>query len=143
MLLNVTILWTIVLSALIWSAEEDVEPKTFVSVFETIYWCIVTQTTLGYGDINVVTPIGRLLACITTIIGIINLAFMINLMSSCFEEAYTRFLAKEEYEFKLRLEAEMRKETVQKFCELHQIHDEAQCRRVRPRILSIVREEGD
>lgn len=68
---------------------------------------------------------------------------MINLMGSCFEEAYTKFLAKEEYEFKLRLEAEMRKETVQKFSELHQIHDEAQCRRVRPRILSVVTEEGD
>jgi len=66
----------------------------------------VTQTTLGYGDINVVTPLGRLLACVTAIIGIINLAFMVNLVGSCFDEAYTRFLSREEQDFKKRLEDE-------------------------------------
>jgi len=107
MLLNVTLLSTLVLSALVYSAEENAEPKTFASVFEALYWCIVTQTTLGYGDINVVTPLGRLLACLTAIIGIINLALMINLMGSCFDEAYTRFLSREEQDFKRRLECSM------------------------------------
>jgi len=106
MLLNVTVLSTLVLSALVYSAEEDAKPKTFQSVFETMYWCVVTQTTLGYGDINVVTPLGRLLACITAIVGIMNLAFMINLIGSCFDEAYTRFLSREEQDFKKRLESE-------------------------------------
>jgi len=106
MLANVTLMCTLVLSALVYSAEEDTEPKTFRSVFETMYWCAVTQTTLGYGDINVVTPLGRLLACVTAIIGIINLAFMVNLVGSCFDEAYTRFLSREEQDFKKRLEDE-------------------------------------
>jgi len=39
--------------------------------------------------------------------GIINLTFIINVMGSCFDEAYTRFLAKEEQDFKRRLECEM------------------------------------
>jgi len=107
MLLNVTILSTLVLSALVYSAEEDAKPKTFQSVFEAIYWCFITQTTLGYGDINVVTPTGRLLACVTAVIGIMNLAFMINLVGSCFDEAYTRFLTREEQDFKKRLESQM------------------------------------
>jgi len=107
MLLNVTILSTLVLSALVYSAEEDATPKTFQSVFEAIYWCVVTQTTLGYGDINVITPVGRLFACVTAVVGIMNLAFMINLVGSCFDEAYTRFLTREEQDFKKRLESQM------------------------------------
>jgi len=91
----------------VYSAEQDAKPKTFKSVFEAIYWCIVTQTTLGYGDINVVTPMGRLLACVTAIIGIMNLAFMINLVGSCFDEAYTRFLSREEQDFRKRLESQL------------------------------------
>jgi len=66
----------------------------------------VTQTTLGYGDINVVTPLGRVLACCTAIIGIVHIAFMVNLVGSCFDEAYTRFLSREEQDFKKRLEEE-------------------------------------
>jgi len=54
----------------------------------------------------VVTPLGRLLACVTAIVGIMNLAFMINLIGSCFDEAYTRFLSREEQDFKKRLESE-------------------------------------
>lgn len=107
MLLNVTILSTLVLSALVYSAEEDATPKTFQSVFEAIYWCVVTQTTLGYGDVNVITPLGRLLACVTAVVGIMNLAFTINLVGSCFDEAYTRFLTREEQDFKKRLESQM------------------------------------
>jgi len=37
MLANVTIMCTLILSALVYSAEEDAEPKTFSSVFETMY----------------------------------------------------------------------------------------------------------
>jgi len=105
MLANVTLLFTIVVSAVMYNAE--VEQKTFVSVFEAMYWCVVTQTTLGYGDIRVVTIVGRTLACFTAYMGIINLTFIINVMGSCFDEAYTRFLAKEERDFKKRLELEM------------------------------------
>jgi len=37
MLFNVTVLTTLILSALVYSAEEDAKPKTFNSVFETMY----------------------------------------------------------------------------------------------------------
>jgi len=105
MLANVMILFTIAVSAIMYNAEAG--HNTFISVFEAMYWCVVTQTTLGYGDIRVVTPLGRILACFTAYMGIINLTFIINVMGSCFDEAYTRFLAKEERDFKKRLELEM------------------------------------
>jgi len=81
--------------------------NTFVSVFEAMYWCIITMTTVGYGDIPIVTHAGRLLASITAFMGIINLTLIINVMGSCFDEAYTRFLTIEERDLRKQLELEM------------------------------------
>lgn len=53
MLISYTTFCTIVFSALVYYAEE--KKGTFVSMFEAMYWCVVTQTTLGYGDIRIVT----------------------------------------------------------------------------------------
>jgi len=112
MLLLTFLYCTIVLATLTYTAEEGA--GTFVSVFEALYWCIITQTTLGYGDIPIVTPIGRLLACVTAYIGIINLTFMINVLGSCFDEAYTRFLTREEQKLKERLILELSNEELKR-----------------------------
>lgn len=41
----------------------------FTSIPISIYWCIVTLTTVGYGDIAPQTPLGQMLASIIMIIG--------------------------------------------------------------------------
>lgn len=41
----------------------------FVSIPVSIYWCIVTLTTVGFGDIAPVTPMGQFLATIIMIMG--------------------------------------------------------------------------
>ncbi len=41
----------------------------FVSIPVSIYWCIVTLTTVGFGDIAPVTPLGQLIATIIMIMG--------------------------------------------------------------------------
>jgi len=41
-----------------------------------------------------------MLACFICYAGIFNLTVIVNVMGSCFDEAYTRFLTKEEHEFK-------------------------------------------
>lgn len=41
----------------------------FTSIPESIYWAIVTLTTVGYGDIAPITPLGRLLAVMLMITG--------------------------------------------------------------------------
>lgn len=41
----------------------------FNSIPESIYWAIVTITTVGYGDISPVTPLGKLLSCILMLCG--------------------------------------------------------------------------
>jgi len=99
---------TVILSAFTYSAEKEV--GTFISMFDAMYWCLITQTTLGYGDITPATILGRMLAVVTAYIGIINLTFMINVLGACFDEAYTRFLTKEEKILKEQLILEMHSE---------------------------------
>ena len=45
------------------------EKHGFTSIPVSIYWAIVTITTVGYGDISPVTPIGQILASILMITG--------------------------------------------------------------------------
>ena len=45
-------------------------PKSgFTSIPQSIYWAIVTVTTVGYGDISPVTPVGKTLAAMVMILG--------------------------------------------------------------------------
>ena len=41
----------------------------FSNIPESIYWAIVTITTVGYGDISPVTPLGKFVAAIVMLIG--------------------------------------------------------------------------
>ena len=48
----------------------NVEPDTFESIFDAIYWAVVSLTTVGYGDIYPVSSVGRSIAMLSSILGI-------------------------------------------------------------------------
>ncbi len=48
----------------------NIEPESFGSFFDAIYWATVSLTTVGYGDIYPVTTIGRTVAMISSVFGI-------------------------------------------------------------------------
>ncbi|WNF36324.1 potassium channel protein [Bacillaceae bacterium IKA-2] len=47
-----------------------IEPETFPTVFEGVWWAIVTASTVGYGDYAPKTTFGRLLAFLVIMFGI-------------------------------------------------------------------------
>ena len=57
----------IVISALI---IFNVEPDSFDSFFDAVYWATVSLTTVGYGDIYPVSVLGRVIAMLSSILGI-------------------------------------------------------------------------
>ena len=48
----------------------NVEPETFNTFFDAIYWATVSLTTVGYGDIYPVTTIGRIITMVSAISGV-------------------------------------------------------------------------
>lgn len=48
----------------------NVEPESFDSFFDAIYWATVSLTTVGYGDIYPVTVLGRAVAMLSSFFGI-------------------------------------------------------------------------
>lgn len=45
----------------------NVEPDTFDSFFDAVYWATVSLTAAGYGDIYPVTVIGKIVAMISSV----------------------------------------------------------------------------
>ncbi|MCF2705795.1 ion transporter [Arcanobacterium haemolyticum] len=52
----------------------NVEPDTFESYFDALYWAVVSLTTVGYGDLFPTTDIGRAVAMISALMGIAVIA---------------------------------------------------------------------
>ncbi len=57
-----------VLGSAMFVIENGTNPE-FDSIPRSIYWAIITVTTVGYGDISPVTPLGQFLASISMLIG--------------------------------------------------------------------------
>ena len=41
----------------------------FTSIPQSVYWAVVTLTTVGYGVISPQTPLGKFLACVLMVVG--------------------------------------------------------------------------
>lgn len=48
----------------------NVEPESFNSFFDAVYWATVSLTTVGYGDIYPVSTLGRMITMISSVFGI-------------------------------------------------------------------------
>ncbi|MBR6525575.1 MAG: ion transporter [Clostridia bacterium] len=48
----------------------NVEPESFHSFFEAVYWATISLTTVGYGDIYPVTTIGRMVTMVSSVFGV-------------------------------------------------------------------------
>ena len=48
----------------------NVEPETFNTFFDAVYWATVSLTTVGYGDIYTVSVAGRVITMISAVLGI-------------------------------------------------------------------------
>ena len=52
----------------------NVEPESFNTFFDAIYWATISLTTVGYGDIYPVTTIGRVVTMFSSVFGIAIIA---------------------------------------------------------------------
>ena len=72
-LFSVLVIFLMVLclaSVAVYFLERDVQPQTFGSVPAALWWAMATLTTVGYGDVVPITPLGRVVAAIVMISGL-------------------------------------------------------------------------
>lgn len=61
------IILSIILGTIMYLVEG--EENGFTNIPKSVYWCIVTLTTVGYGDIAPQTPLGQFIASIVMVLG--------------------------------------------------------------------------
>lgn len=76
----------LIASTLMYYAERGAQPESFGSIPQAMWWAVVTLTTVGYGDIYPVTPIGRTLGAIISVLGIGVVALPTALLGAGFVE---------------------------------------------------------
>lgn len=77
----------VIAATLMYFAEGHAQPEVFSSIPSTMWWSVVTLTTVGYGDTVPVTAIGRLLAAVIAIVGIGLFALPAGILSAAMMEA--------------------------------------------------------
>lgn len=71
-------------STLMYCLEHDAQPDGFSSIPATMWWGIVTLTTIGYGDLAPITTAGRALGSVIAILGIGMFALPAGLLGAAF-----------------------------------------------------------
>lgn len=61
-------LLAMIVGSMLYIVEGGVNPK-LDNIPKGIYWAVVTLTTVGYGDVTPITPVGKFLATIVMILG--------------------------------------------------------------------------
>ena len=70
--------------------ERDVQPDTFGSIPEAMWWAIAALTTVGYGDVYPQSYLGQVLGSLVTILGIGMVALPSGILASAFSEQMRR-----------------------------------------------------
>lgn len=71
-------------------AEHEAQPDKFGTIPDAMWWAIVTLTTVGYGDVVPATPVGKLIAAFTAILGLIMLALPVGIVATAFAQEIRR-----------------------------------------------------
>ncbi|PWR73409.1 ion transporter [Methanospirillum stamsii] len=77
-------------STIMYVVENHVQPDKFSSIPASLWWAVMTVTTVGYGDIIPVTTVGKIIAGVITISGVLVLALPSAIMASGFIEEKER-----------------------------------------------------
>jgi voltage-gated potassium channel len=84
--LVLTLFLIVIASCLVYFAEHQAQPDKFTSIPATVWWAVVTLTTVGYGDIIPITILGKTFASLILLAGVALLALPAGIITSGFLE---------------------------------------------------------
>lgn len=77
-------------ATILYLLEGGIQPDKFGSIPRALWWSIITLTTVGYGDVSPITPMGKFAASIVALAGIGLVAMPTGIMAAAFSEAMQR-----------------------------------------------------
>lgn len=84
----------IIAASLLYFAEHNAQPQVFSSIPATLWWAIVTITSVGYGDMIPITITGKILTGIVTMFGFAVFALPAGIITAGFLEEMRKFKTK-------------------------------------------------
>jgi voltage-gated potassium channel len=77
-------------SAGMYLLERDVQPDKFGSIPEAAWWALSTLTTVGYGDVVPITPLGKVLGGVVMLLGVGMIALPVAIIATGFNQESSR-----------------------------------------------------
>lgn len=92
LLLSLTVGLVLMLTASValYLIEGHVQPEKFGSVPRALWWAVATMTTIGYGDVYPITPLGRFIAAVLAVLSIGLIAMPAGILAAAFSDAVIR-----------------------------------------------------
>lgn len=82
----IVFLLMLIASVIMYNIESKAQPEVFDNALSALWWSVATLTTVGYGDIYPITPMGKVLSAIIALLGIGLVAVPTGIISSGFME---------------------------------------------------------
>jgi voltage-gated potassium channel Kch len=82
----IMLLLVIMTASLGYLFEHEAQPDKFENIPQSIYWAVITLASVGYGDIYPITPLGRVMTILMSLLGIGIFAIPAALLSSAFTD---------------------------------------------------------
>jgi voltage-gated potassium channel len=77
--LTVVLLVILVNSLAVFYFEHPVQPEKFAKPSDAMWWCVVTMSTVGYGDLTPITKLGRIVGVVTVVVGVASYGVFLTL----------------------------------------------------------------
>jgi len=78
------------MGTIMYMVEGGSNSENFNNIFNSIYWAIVTMTTVGYGDITPTTGLGRFLSAFVMLMGYTIIAVPTGIVSASMAKSYKK-----------------------------------------------------
>lgn len=127
----ILIIMIIMTASGIYVVENKAQPEAFSSIPKSMWWAVVTLTTVGYGDVTPVTSLGKLLGALITILGVGIAALPAGILASGLANELNQRNQRLEQEFRELLQAQG----------IDILHDEIEIERVRQKV-GLPKEQG-
>jgi len=79
----------VIFSILMYYLEYKAQPQVFADIPHAMWWCIITLTSVGYGDIVPVTTWGKIIGGLVAVLGVLSFVLPTGILASGFTQYFT------------------------------------------------------